>query len=604
MQIGTDNEDITSRRFKSLPYVKSFYKCGLLISRNRQYIGVSPDGIAEIKLQDTDVVICAVEIKTRVVENTIGKAIEDNGTFGGLVQCLYGDDRFKKCVPSENRLQLLHQAMVLGTSHGVFVTSIVENGEGCITQVVIFRLSEEVKQNHFSAITKVDDLLIGWMWNQELFNQDYLTANFCPKWLTMTQKNVIKSRFRLWIAHNKYIEDESDGFCPRPTKMYKHSSQFTYNKGKGGLDMSSECEQKVRTKDKLCFKRKYMNRMIDAVTTNGWRLEQARTVLLPYIKRLQNKGKKVTLEKLRLKISRSCPLEDYVMKTSVELLQHLSRPSNDEYNKNVTNNVNDIEKRVHSIITNFEMKFAPWPIKRNRFKYFNNELTRLPELRMTRSYLVNHSRVIIPRKGYTDTRGICPLCLNGNLKIKTQYQCVICKVPLCTTIPIKRATLFNYQRNGSTCFDFWHSAKDMCLNTLNRKRLPNDDYVSVYPKLSTKNSPQHSLNHNSLICHSVNEKVSSQLSSHDNDRNSNPLSPPSITRLTANQDHITLIPMSRNTNLVESSIDTTPSASEDTQHIETPSTHNEVINLVENENTVVEFSIDTTPSVSKDTQHI
>ena len=249
MQIGTDNEDITSRRFKSLPHVKSFYNCGLLISRKRQYIGVSPDGIAEIRLQDRNVVICAVEIKTRVVENTIGKAIEDNGTFGGLVQCLYGDDRFKKCVPSENRLQLLHQAMVLGTSHGVFVTSIVENGEGCITQVVIFRLSEEVKQNHFSAITKVDDLLIGWMWNQELFNQDYLTANFCPKWLTMSQKNVIKSRFRLWNAHNKYVEEQSGGFCPRPTKMYKHSSQFTYNKGKGGLDMGSECEQKVRTKD-------------------------------------------------------------------------------------------------------------------------------------------------------------------------------------------------------------------------------------------------------------------------------------------------------------------------------------------------------------------
>ena len=79
--------------------------------------------------------------------------------------------------------------------------------------------------------------------------------------------------------------------------------------------------------------------MIDAVTTNGWRLEQARTVLLPYIKRLQNKGKKVTLEKLRLKISRSCPLEDYVMKTSVELLQHLSL---DTYYEYIANNVANV----------------------------------------------------------------------------------------------------------------------------------------------------------------------------------------------------------------------------------------------------------------------
>lgn len=60
--------------------------------------------------------------------------------FGETIHCAYGDDIFEKCVPSENRKQLLHQAIVLGTSHGVYITSKVEDGEGCIIQVVIFEL--------------------------------------------------------------------------------------------------------------------------------------------------------------------------------------------------------------------------------------------------------------------------------------------------------------------------------------------------------------------------------------------------------------------------------------------------------------------------------
>ena len=86
--------------------------------------------------------------------------------------------------------------------------------------------------------------------------------------------------------------------------MYKHSSQFIYNKGKGGLDLGSEFEQKVRNKkDRLSFKRKYVFRMLDAVITNGWRMEQGRKVLLPYLAKLNNKNEKITLKKNTEKIT-------------------------------------------------------------------------------------------------------------------------------------------------------------------------------------------------------------------------------------------------------------------------------------------------------------
>ena len=82
MQIGKDNENVTAQRFISQPYVKSFSNCGLLCSKLRQYIGVSPDGIAEIELPCGEIVICSVEIKTRVAEKQIAKALQAFEDYG------------------------------------------------------------------------------------------------------------------------------------------------------------------------------------------------------------------------------------------------------------------------------------------------------------------------------------------------------------------------------------------------------------------------------------------------------------------------------------------------------------------------------------------
>ena len=141
------------------------------------------------------------------------------------------------------------------------------------------------------------------------------------------------------------------------------------------------------------------------------------------------KDKKIILTLLCNNISKFCPFEAYIMKTSIELLQQLSRDTNCENNKIVAKNVTNVESRIHSIITQFQLKNS-WHVKRDRFKHFNNGNTSLPELRITSSYLVNHVRILLPKQEHKETTGICPLCMNARLKSKTKYECIICKVPL------------------------------------------------------------------------------------------------------------------------------------------------------------------------------
>ena len=198
-------------------------------------------------------------------------------------------------------------------------------------------------------IHNVGDCMLGWIWNTEYFRRGYVDDTIFPPWVTTLQKGIIKSRIRLWIAHTHYVND-NNGNCVRPIRMYKHSSQFIYNKGKGGLDLGSEFEQKVRTPDKLSFKRKYVIRILDTVITNGWRIEQGSKVLLPYLRKLYDKNENITLKQLRIKLH-SFPLENYINSASIELIKAFK--SNDLYKspsftRELSSNVESI---IHSSLT-------------------------------------------------------------------------------------------------------------------------------------------------------------------------------------------------------------------------------------------------------------
>ena len=98
-----DNGHIVAKIFKKTTYIKSLYNCGADSWKCRDYVGI-PDGFAEIMLQNGNIVIYPVEIKTRVVLKTIEKAINTVLNYSDKVLYNYGNTILCECVPSENIL--------------------------------------------------------------------------------------------------------------------------------------------------------------------------------------------------------------------------------------------------------------------------------------------------------------------------------------------------------------------------------------------------------------------------------------------------------------------------------------------------------------------
>ena len=76
-------------------------------------------------------------------------AIENENEYGHVIQCVYDDELFKKCVSSEHKKQILHPVAVMGYNHSLYVVSISGNeflsDRSRIVQSVITYISSEIK---------------------------------------------------------------------------------------------------------------------------------------------------------------------------------------------------------------------------------------------------------------------------------------------------------------------------------------------------------------------------------------------------------------------------------------------------------------------------
>ena len=203
MAQGTKNEDPTAQNFASMDFVEEFYEVGLLKWKEAQNIGVSPDGIAWVKIpgpanEDDEQQLVCVEIKTRVSDNTILKA-ESAREYakeksvdgdGKIVVCEYDDNIFKKCVPSANRKQVIHQAVVSGLSWGVFITAKLEEEQGSVVQTVFVKFANEAKIKYSDVLLRFAKPLSLWIFNQEAIDRGYLREGDCPVWLRNKQFKV------------------------------------------------------------------------------------------------------------------------------------------------------------------------------------------------------------------------------------------------------------------------------------------------------------------------------------------------------------------------------------------------------------------------------
>ena len=161
MTTGTENEEPTIQKLRKEKFMRCLFDVGLLQSNEHWSLGVSPDGLCILNSDDSlnDSVAC-VEIKTRVKPLTIEKAETARRQFGRVVWCYYDDETFKKCVPSENRQQVLHQAAVTKLSVGVFVTAKVEENQGSIVQIIIAKITSVQRITHIHKLLPVAEAIV------------------------------------------------------------------------------------------------------------------------------------------------------------------------------------------------------------------------------------------------------------------------------------------------------------------------------------------------------------------------------------------------------------------------------------------------------------
>ena len=69
-------------------------------------------------------------------------------SYGRVVYCKYNDFRFKSCVLSDNRGQVLHQAMVTGFFYGLCVVALAGDEKNSrVVQIVVC----EIEMSHINV---------------------------------------------------------------------------------------------------------------------------------------------------------------------------------------------------------------------------------------------------------------------------------------------------------------------------------------------------------------------------------------------------------------------------------------------------------------------
>ena len=488
MQQGSMNEEPLLEKLEAEEWVHQVFEVGMLQRIEDPWLAVSPDAIIVASVsspdglfQEDEEQIMFVEMKTRLAGSTISKSIDSWRKHGRLVYCNYGDECFNNVVPSSNRSQLIHQAMVTNLNYGVFVTSVADGEEAEMVQMVVIRFAGSDKQNHYHSTNEVGQLLFGWMYDEELLGQGFLKVSDIPEWLTSNQVEIVSSQYPLWSAvFNKVRNGGTNGIYKplKPVGTFKHFSQYNYNHGKWGVDKSTELADSLSVDGiRLCFETAYIMRMIEGVVVNFWRARQARDIIRPFVSQFTdaNDGRLPSLNQLRNKLHNTTEmaLEPFCFKLGIDLIKLLQSSRYLEainplfLGQALTAGENAIRCATEAdkeFIDALEARSSKnkWPVMQRKLLTFSRQDI-LNRLRRHVSTAFPHTQVSNPRvsqkNGGVETmvvsRQRCALCIKGKKGRKTFFMCNTCKVPLCTTV------LKGEDENAITHFALWHSCIDL-----------------------------------------------------------------------------------------------------------------------------------------------
>ena len=125
---------------------------------------------------------------------------------------------------------------------GVMVTAKVEEGGGSIVQVTFIEYSNEEKESYSATFLRLEKPLLSFIFNDIPMKRGFLLGDDFPERVTEKSKVVLKSRYKVWCCVYKHFKKNGPFM---PLYLFKHSSQYKHNKGKWGLDKSTENSMKV-----------------------------------------------------------------------------------------------------------------------------------------------------------------------------------------------------------------------------------------------------------------------------------------------------------------------------------------------------------------------
>jgi hypothetical protein len=329
MKSGSLNERNVFEAIAKQPWCKCLCEVGLLQRIDFRGAIVSPDGVGRFVMPEgedgeEDEVIAACEIKTRSDEVKLSKLWglqREKGT--DYIKCNVGDNTWWEVVPPENRAQVVHQAMVTGLDHVLFVSA----SKGGIILSCLVHVTRKQRNTFKEALAKFKPLLD---WFHDSID---CSGNPPTPHEAFNQKNryLCATHVRMSRAFHKLIR-ERKGPLP-PVRLVKSPQQLAYNKLKGGIDASTANEKSLHARAKHGIKddveHRLPKRAIDHAVANSHKashcLHFANDDSWKTVNQFRNKVKKCkfSLNQFAMKLSMDLASESIHLQHK----QHISSPA-------------------------------------------------------------------------------------------------------------------------------------------------------------------------------------------------------------------------------------------------------------------------------------
>ncbi|GBG34950.1 Hypothetical Protein FCC1311_111732 [Hondaea fermentalgiana] len=188
----------TLEQLRGQDWVAAVFAVGLVRIEDRPFIGTSADGVVVVQVPGNAAqemrVLAPLRIGPRVTHDKSTFVAEKYGTY---FSCVAGSTTWFEVVPLRHRSELLHQAIVYGTTHGVFYA---QSARGTCAYMVLVLFPQKVRDTWNSAVEDIGRSLVDWAYAQDPGAADPASI---PSAFGSASQEMIASNLPLWNAFHK-----------------------------------------------------------------------------------------------------------------------------------------------------------------------------------------------------------------------------------------------------------------------------------------------------------------------------------------------------------------------------------------------------------------